>query len=378
MERVNPYLNNFAFYLLMLMALTLILSNALAVTLAGAVCVIWILQTVAYRRSSYLEYPLFKLLCAFIGYKLLVLLIAGYENGLGRALGQVAFPLLYLVVPTVVVTAERRRNILWLIITGAIIASGYGLIKYHIGLETRISSFVSGYYTMGTYVCLVIGILLVMFAHADSGKERVFLGLVMIPLVAALIFTYVRAGYLALIAAVTMVGLMKDRRVLAVLTIIVLALLFIIPGTGAKIMQRLDFSAPGALSERDILWSEGLLKAKTVPFFGYGINSFPALFDVQNDARIKDKSISTWHNMYLEALLDGGPLSLIFLVAVFLFQGRHSLAIYRRTRDPNKKMIHMVVMVLLVIVAVIGLFADVLRDPIISLLIWLILGLSII
>jgi len=378
MERVNPYLNNFAFYLLMLMALTLILSNALAVTLAGVVCVTWLMQTIAYRRSTYLEYPLFKLLCAFVGYKLLVLLIAGYENGLGRAMGQIAFPLLYLVVPAVVVTAERRRNVLWLLIAGAIIASGYGLIKYHIGIETRISSFVSGCYTMGTFLCLVIGILLVMFAHADSGKERIFLGLVMVPLVAALIFTYVRAGYLAMIAAVTMVGLMKDRRVLAVLTIIVLALLFVIPGTGAKIMQRLDFSSSDAFSGRDILWSEGLIKAKDVPFFGYGINSFPALFDVRTDARIKDKSISTWHNMYLEALLDGGPLSLIFLVALFLFQGKHSLAIYRRTRDPNKKMIHMIVLVILVIVAVMGMFADVLRDPIISLFFWLILGLSII
>ncbi len=378
MERVNPYLNNFAFYLLLLMALILVLSNALAVTLACIIFVTWLMQTIAYRRHIYRDYPLFKLLCAFIVYKLLVLLIAGYENGFGRALSQIAFPLLYLVVPAIVVTAERRRNVIWLIIAGAIIASGYGLVKYHIGIESRISSFVSGYYTLGSYLCLVIGILLVMFANAGSFKERTFLGLVTVPLVAALILTYVRAAYLALFIVVIIIGLMKDRRVLAVLALVVIALIFIIPGTGAKVRQRLDFSAPNVLSERDILWSEGLSRAKDVPFFGYGINSFPALFDVKTDSRVEDKSISTWHNMYLEALLDGGPLSLIFQIALLLFQGRHSLAIYRRTRDPEKRMMHLIVLVVLVIVAVMGIFADVLRDPIISLFFWLILGLSII
>ena len=46
MERVNPYLNNIAFYLVLLFAIVLPLSNALAEVIAVAILVIWIAQNI--------------------------------------------------------------------------------------------------------------------------------------------------------------------------------------------------------------------------------------------------------------------------------------------------------------------------------------------
>ena len=59
MDRTNPYLNNIAYYLLFLLAVVLMLSNALAGILATVILIIWISQTLAYRRLEWLNYPLF-------------------------------------------------------------------------------------------------------------------------------------------------------------------------------------------------------------------------------------------------------------------------------------------------------------------------------
>jgi hypothetical protein len=43
----------------MVFAFVLMLSNALAAILAGAIVLIWMAQTLAYRRKTWLQFPLF-------------------------------------------------------------------------------------------------------------------------------------------------------------------------------------------------------------------------------------------------------------------------------------------------------------------------------
>ena len=66
MERTNPYLNNIAFYLLLVFSFVLMISNALAETIVFIILVIWIAQTLAYRRKEWLNYPLFMPLTSLI------------------------------------------------------------------------------------------------------------------------------------------------------------------------------------------------------------------------------------------------------------------------------------------------------------------------
>ncbi len=378
MERVNPYLNNIAFYLVLLFAIVLPLSNALAEAIAVAILVIWIAQNIAYRRKSWTKYPLFKPLCALIGFKLIVLLVSGYQGSFGSPFEQLTLPLLYFMVPAIVVNSQRRRKVMWLLIAGAILASGIGIIKYFSGIESRVSSIVSGYYTLASYLTVVLGLVLAMFVFSKKIGEKLFLGLVSLPFIAGIIFTFVRACYFVTGIFVLLLGILKDKRLLIPVVVVILLLLMFSPQSINTVSQRFDFSSKEALSERDVLLQKGLSKVDDVGFFGYGINSFPALYNVLADPDIKDKSINTWHNMYLEFLLDGGPLLLLILLWILIAQARYSWAIYRKTQTEEQKTYQLGILLFIIYLVVVGFFADPLRDPIISMLTWLVLGLSLI
>lgn len=378
MERVNPYLNNIAFYLVLLFAVVLILSNALAEAIALTILVIWVAQNIAYRRKGWINYPLFKPLCALIGFKLIVLLVSGYQGSFGSPFEQLTLPLLYFIVPAIVVNSQRRRKVIWLLIAGAVLASGIGIIKYFSGTESRISSIVSGYYTLASYLTVILGLVLSMFVFAKRTGEKYFLGLVSFPLIAGIIFTFVRTCYFIVGLFVLLLGIFRDRKLLIPVVTVILLLLIFSPQTINTVSQRFDFSSKDVLSERDILLNKGLSKVEDVGFFGYGINSFPALYDVLADPDIKDKSINTWHNMYLEFLLDGGPVLLLILLWILIAQTRYSLVIYRKTRREEQKTYQLGILLFILFLVVVGFFANPLRDPIMSMLTWLVLGLSLI
>jgi hypothetical protein len=378
MERVNPYLNDIAFYLVLLFAVVLILSNALAETIAVVVLVIWVAQTIAYRRRSWTKYPLFKPICALIGFKLIVLLVSGYQGSFGSPFEQLALPLIYFIVPAIVVTSERRRKVLWLLIAGAVLASGIGIIKYFFEVEPRVSSTVSGYYTLAIYLTVSLGLVLSLFVFAEKIEEKFFLGMVSFPLIGGIIFTFVRTCYFVVCLFVLLLGIVKDRKLLIPVLTAILLLLIFSPQTFNTISQRFDFSSKAILSERDMLLEEGLSRAKNVGFFGYGINSFPALYDVLADPDIKDKSINSWHNMYLEFTLDGGPISLLILFWILIAQTRYSLARYRKSREREQESYQLGILLFILCLVVVGFFANPLRDPIISMLTWFVLSLSLI
>jgi O-antigen ligase len=305
-------------------------------------------------------------------------LVSGYQGSFGSPFEQLTLPLIYFIVPAIVVTSERRRKVLWLLIAGAVLASGIGIIKYFFEVEPRVSSTVSGYYTLAIYLTVTLGLVLSLFVFAEKIGEKFFLGMISFPLIGGIIFTFVRTCYFVVCLFVLLLGIIKDRKLLIPVVAAVLLLLIYSPQTVNTISQRFDFSSKDILSERDMLLEEGLSRAKNVGFFGYGINSFPALYDVSADPDIKDKSINSWHNMYLEFTLDGGPILLLILFWILIVQTRHSLAIYRKSREREQKTYQLGILLFILCLVVVGFFANPLRDPIISMLTWFVLSLSLI
>jgi hypothetical protein len=377
-ERINPYLNNLAYYLVLLFAFVLMLSNAMAATLAGLIFLIWLAQALAYRRKAWLKFPLFKPICALVGFKIIVLIVMGYHGNFGKIIGQLAFPLIYFTLPAIVVTAERRRRVVWMIISGAILASGIGIIKYILGIEPRISSIVAGPYTLASYLAIVTGLILAMVIYSKSIKEFFFWCLISLPVFLGVILTYVRSAYMAVAASVLSIGLLKQRKLLILIILIIAAAVMISPTIYHKVLGRFDINAKYAFSDRDVLLKKALVQCRTLGFFGNGINSFKSIVDVKNDPDIVSKTIANWHSMYFEPLLDGGPLLLLATLAILLAQARFSLALFRKSRDPEQKIYQLSVLFVLLSVFIMGFFADIFKDPIITMQCWLLFGLSMI
>ncbi|MCP4580170.1 MAG: hypothetical protein GY839_01030 [candidate division Zixibacteria bacterium] len=379
MERTNPYLNNIAFYLLMLFAIVLILSNALAEFMAALMLMIWIAQSLAYRRREWINYPLFKPIAALILYKIIVLIASGYRGNIGVPLEQITLPFLYFIVPTIVVTVERRWKIVWLFISGAIIAAGIGTIKYLVGNDKVATSTVSGCYTLSNYLIIILGFLMVAFVFSKQARDKIFLGLISIPLIAGLIFTFTRAGYLVGAFYIIILGIFKDRKLFIPVILIAASIYILSPSTVERLVQRFDISNKKQFySHRDDVIDFAKTKINEVGFFGYGINSYPDLAKDSDNPRINDLVLKTWHNLYLEYLFDGGPFALVILFWIIFSQVRYSLARYRKTKDIKQKSFQLGILMLILAIIVIGMFADPLRDPIISMLFWVLLGLSII
>lgn len=378
MERINPYLNNIAYYLVLVFAFVLMLSNALAAILAGAIVLIWMAQTLAYRRKTWLQFPLFKPICALIGFKIIVIIVMGYYGAFGRVIGQLTFPLIYFTLPAIVVTAERRRRVLWMIISGAILAAGIGIIKYLLGIEPRISSLVSGPYTLGIYLSLVFCIIISMVVYSRTIKEFLFWCLVSLPVIMGIILTYVRSAYLAATATILSIGLLKQRKIMIPIILLIAIIILISPSIYHKIQNRFDFNNYYAFSDRDVLFEKAVQQAQKLNFFGNGINSFKKLVDVGNDPSLHAKTIDDWHSLYFGPLLDGGPLLLLAILGVLFSQLRFSFALFRKSRDQEQKSYQLGILFVLLSIFIIGFFSNVTKDPIIAMLCWLLFGLSMI
>jgi len=380
MERINPYLNNIAYYLLLIFALTPMISNALAETLAVVILIIWTVQTLAYRRREWLKYPLFWPLAALIIYKTIVLLVSGYQGRFGTAFEQIALPLIYFMIPTIVVTSDRRRKVIWLFITGAVFAAGIGIIKYMLDIDPRARSIISGCNTLAFFLTIALAIILPILVYSKKLPEKIFLGMVSMPLFAGVMFTLTRTSYFIVGLYVVILGIIKDRKLLIAIAVIILAIFLLSPSTVNEIQHRFDFSdKKQLLSNRGILLELGLPMVNEVGFFGYGLNSFPALVDVESEPRLTSKkTITHWHNMYLDTLLDGGPFALLILIWLLFSQTRYSLARFRKTKDSEQKIFQLGILLLMLCVILVGFVDNTLSGQIISMLIWMLLGLSVI
>jgi O-antigen ligase len=379
MERTNPYLNNIAYFFLMVFAFVLMLSNALAEFMAALMLMIWIAQTLVYRRREWLNYPLFKPIAALIGFKFLVLISSGYDGKFGSVFEQLTLPLLYFIVPSIVVNSERRQKIIWLLIAGAILAAGIGIIKYSAGIDVRAESLVSGTYTLSIYLVFVLGLVLSMFVFTKNTVEKLFLALVTLPLVVGVVFTLTRICYAALGLYVLLLGIFKDRKLLIIVAAIAAIIYFYSPATLDAINRRFDYNNKKQFySYRDDVFNLAKLKIKEVGFFGNGINSFLELAVDSDSPDLRNKKLGSWHSMYYEYLFDGGPFALLILFWILFTQIRYSLARYRKSKDSEQKIFQLGILLMVLGIFVVGIFADLLRGPIISMLVWMMLGLSLI
>lgn len=377
MERTNPYLNNIAFYLLLVFAFIIMISNALAATLITIILFIWITQTVAYRRLEWLDYPLFWPIAALIAYKTIVLLVSGYVGKFGASFEQIALPLIYFIVPTVVVTIERRRKVVWIFITGAVLVSGIGIIRYLMDISVRASSIISGVNTFAFFLTITLGLILSYFVHKKKYIEKLFYGLVSIPIFACIVLTMTRSVYGVVAVYMLFLGIFKDRKLLVPILILIPTFYFFMPGAIEKIQNRLDFSnTKHFFSYRDVLFEHSMAKIDEVGFFGYGINSFPEVIDIKSEPRLP-QSMPSWHNMYFEFLFDGGPFSLLILLWILIVQTRYSIERYRITKNNEQKIFQLGVLLLLICMVLVGFLDNPINDQIVSMYFWTLLGMSV-
>lgn len=152
-----------------------------------------------------------------------------------------------------------------------------------------------------------------------------------------ILYTYSRSGYLCTIAGILVLGLLKDRKLLVLLAVLLLAYRFVLP---LSVVERIDMTFLGKeeVSEervetsvfdlgevsievpgRKILWEKAIAYFNTQPIFGIGFESFLYL--------------EGWitHGMFFTILAEQGSVGMTIFVLFITMILWQSLRLFRHS-----------------------------------------------
>lgn len=145
----------------------------------------------------------------------------------------------------------------------------------------------------------------------------------------ATMYTFSRAAYLAVLLAVAILALLKDRKLLLVLPVFLIFWKVVVP---APVTQRVEMtqSADGQLEasaeERVELWENAKQSFYRSPLFGNGYATFQFGRHVDN--------LGDTHNWYVKVLVETGVVGGIIALCLLIPMITMSYRLFRRARDP--------------------------------------------
>jgi O-antigen ligase len=237
------------------------------------------------------------------------------------------------------------KNILLIYILGGIIISLMGFVQFLIfpdlssltGLgydphKNRLAgAFLDPNFT-GTYLSGVAILLTGLFI-----KEKKIFYLVLLLIVAvADILTFSRSAYLMLLVGITSLGVLKEKRILILLTAFIVVLLVFLP----KFTERIQgaISLDKSASERIESWQNGLTVFKSSPIYGVGFNNLRQAYDsldlVKNFSKDGGHSGAGVDSSLILVLATTGIIGIVvylsFWISLLFFMAKS----YKKTEDP--------------------------------------------
>jgi hypothetical protein len=153
-----------------------------------------------------------------------------------------------------------------------------------------------------------------------------------------------RSGYVSWLLVGLILCVVRWRRLLPVIPIVVLAVLICLPGIRQRVFQGFEGTRGNIViqedqtkmtSGRNIAWPYVIQKICQSPLVGYGREGMitaGVYRKILDD--FPDEDFAHPHNAYLEALLDGGVISLGCVLLWFLFVLRNSFRLLLDREDP--------------------------------------------
>lgn len=167
----------------------------------------------------------------------------------------------------------------------------------------------------------------VQFAKRKKVKLAGYL-LAAITILAAM-YTFSRAGYLAILFSVFILGILKDRKLLIVLGVFLLIWQSVVP-TAVRERVNMTQNSNGQLEasaqERVDLWENAERSILQSPLVGGGFATFQLGEHVDN---LKDT-----HNWYVKVLVETGIVGLIIAFVLLAQMLALSYRLFKRTSDP--------------------------------------------
>ncbi len=317
-------LDKIIYWLFLLFMPALVFSSTAAEAIHLLILLLWIINiatTPGYRLE---RFPLYLPVALFLGIQLFSILFSVDPRMSLRGTSKlVPFTLFFIVPNNIRSSLHIRKMVDWLLIS-LVLATFYGLGKYVMGLEDRISSTSGGYSTMASL--LYIGAILSVSSGMKEGgnrKRMLYYGAALLLLV-GIVFTFHRIhGVLTPVALFALVMIKKPRFLIPFVCLLIL-MAFLAPQNVKDRFQTLISREGNWTSDRTILWKTAGELFPQSPWIGFGLKTFKKVFPDSARELCGDKGIGSWHNEYIQILMESGLpglVSYLFFIGVLFWHG---------------------------------------------------------
>jgi putative inorganic carbon (hco3(-)) transporter len=145
----------------------------------------------------------------------------------------------------------------------------------------------------------------------------------------ATMYTFSRGGYLAVLAGVFLLGVLKDRKLLLALGIFLFTWQALVPVSVRErvtMTQNSNGQLEASAQERVSLWSNAADSIESSPIFGTGFATFQYGYHVDN---LKDT-----HNLYVKVLVETGIIGLVIVLILLQQFLVSAYRLFKHATDP--------------------------------------------
>lgn len=242
----------------------------------------------------------------------------------------VAFILFYFVVINTVNTEKMLKNLIYLFLFSATIASLYGLYQYVYGdlysqawldknmfesIKMRVYSTFENPNVFGEYLLLVVPInLALLFEEKKILKKILVFGMLGVNAL-ALILTFSRGCWLGILFAVAILLIIIDRRFILLGILALILAPFVLPETIITRFTSIGNMGDTSTSYRVAIWMGTIAMLKDYWFsgIGLGITSFNKVYPIYAYA---GTTAQHSHNLYLQLVVENGIMGLVIFTGI--------------------------------------------------------------
>lgn len=379
MTKVVQRLLDLNYFLLLLFGLSLVFTVAFSQTLLTILLISTGVLVLIGGYRELVRLPLFYPILLFMVLRLLSIVFSENYQASASEWQKWWLPLTYFLVGLNINRLEKAKGMVWVLVMAGGLVGIFATLKYFLSDVERASSTTGAHDTLANYLVFTGCLLLSQIAVNPKPLWRQLKAIVLMPLLSGLILTFARAAYLTCFVVVGAVGFLKKRELVTLFGALIIVLVVLWAAGPPIIKDRLTLSNPLFSSERDILWRGGFEVLKETPPWGHGASSFDFTFPPEYRQQLIDRRIGNWHNLYLEMVLDSGYLTLLVLLWILVRSFRFDLRQYRKRRGSEELFLSGLAlgkMLTVISLLIMGMFAVVLSDPIISMFFWTILALN--
>jgi putative inorganic carbon (HCO3(-)) transporter len=351
-------------------------SDAFALPKAQAMWVLVVAAAVAAvlgatARNDRLQIPLDRITWIALGFAVLIVVswffsvdrptsLRGERLQYQGLLSMLSYPALFLLTRSVFTTPARFRQLCWAVTVGAMAVAGVALLE-RFGLDPRPFPPIGRVYStigqpnwLAAYLVVVIPVALALaWSHTSTATRRTIAGVTGL-LIAGVVWTLSRAGYIGLAAAaVVLLGLYWRRMrrwpiaEIAAVALVSGALVALVPTNNSRDSASASaadsgLSTPGSTvvaglhrrSDHVSLWRVGLAIVADHPIVGTGPDTYAIMFPAYRD-KVLDVDTATHlakfrpespHNVYIATASGSGLFALAALGLLIFLVGQSAVA----------------------------------------------------